>query len=257
MTSSRRLTRAALQSYWPNSLVDHRVHPLPEYNCIYVRNAKVGTGTTLLWLHRVHTGDFDFSPLRSIHAEHRLPAPQDVGWENVADMLEGEAFRFTFVRDPFRRVESAYRNKVLERSRGRGRRAPAVTQGRRTRLRRIKTLQTAIGLRGSGSQDLTFDQYIAALEVLADRNALKMDAHFRPQHLNLMHGLISYDLIGRLETFEADLEKVREATGMPPVPVEVGRNASPDSATSLFDGRPDLLKKVKRIYARDFELYGY
>lgn len=246
MTSSRRLTRAELQSWWPNSLVDHRLQPLPRYNCIYVRNAKAGTGTTLLWLHRVHTGDHDFTPLRSIHAEHRLPTPDEVGWDHVIDMLNGQAFRFSFVRDPIRRVESAYRNKVASlTSRGRG------------GARRIRVLQTALGLDESPEADLSFDQFIAALDVLAEKDALTMDAHWRPQHFNLMDGLVNYDLVGRLETFEADLARVREATGMPDVPIEVWRNASATSPASLFDGRKDLIRKVRRIYARDFELYGY
>jgi hypothetical protein len=30
-----------------------------------------------------------------------------------------------------------------------------------------------------------------------------------------MHGLVEYDLIGRLETFAADVASIREATGMP------------------------------------------
>lgn len=247
MTSSRRLTREALQSYWPNSLVDHRLHPLPQHNCVYVRNAKVGTGTTLLWLHRVHTGDHDFTPVRSIHAEQQLPTPDDVGWDNVIEMLHGRAFRFAFVRDPVRRLQSAYRNKVTG----------YLRHGGRGGARRIKTLHKALGHRGAPAKDLSFDQFVAAVEILATEDAVKMDAHWRPQHLNLMHGLVTYDLVGRLESFGADLERIRAATGIPDVPIEVWRNASAKSDTSLFDGRRDLLQKVHGIYARDFELYGY
>ncbi|HET7193935.1 MAG TPA: sulfotransferase family protein [Nocardioides sp.] len=247
MTSSRPLSRAALQSYWPNSLVDHRLQPLPEYKCIYVRNAKVATGTTLLWLHRVHTGDHDFTPVRSIHAEQRLPTPEDVGWDNVLDMLDGKAFRFSFVRDPVRRVESAHRNKVLG----------YPNRGGRAGVRRLRGLVRALGLRDLPAQGLSFDQFVAALEILAAEDEVKMDAHWRPQHLNLMHGLVTYDLVGRLENFDADLAKVREATGMPDVPIEIWKNASTRSSASLFSGRHDLLEKVRRVYARDFELFGY
>lgn len=248
MTSSRRITRTALQAYWPNGGLYRVLHPLPRYNCIYVSNAKAGTGTTLLWLHRVYTGDHDFTPVRSIHAEQRLPKPDDVNWDNMIDMLNGNGFRFTFVRDPVRRVESAFKNKV----------ARYVNDGvPRRAARRMKALHMALGHGKIPQQGLSFDQFVAALEILAAESAMAMNHHWRPQHLNLMHGLVTYDLVGRLECFDADLAKVREATGMPDVPIEVWRNASAASSTSLFDGRPDLLRKVRSIYARDFELYGY
>lgn len=99
----------------------------------------------------------------------------------------------------------------------------------------------------------TFDQFADALEA---QEPLELDPHWRPQHLNLMHGLVDLDYVGHLETFAADLERVRELTGMPQVPLEV-RNARTTVPDSLFNGRPDLLRRVREVYARDFELYGY
>ena len=83
-----------------------------------------------------------------------------------------------------------------------------------------------------------------------------MDPHWRPQHLNLMHGLVEYDLVGRLENFAGDLARVRELAGLPDVPIEV-RNVVAKPSDRLVDGHPGLLRKVRTIYARDFELYGY
>jgi hypothetical protein len=84
-----------------------------------------------------------------------------------------------------------------------------------------------------------------------------MDPHWRPQHVNLMHPLVSYDHVGRLETFAADLEHIRAAAGLPHVPLEVRNTSRQASSDSVFDGRPDLVRRVERIYATDFELYGY
>jgi hypothetical protein len=36
-----------------------------------------------------------------------------------------------------------------------------------------------------------------------------------------------------------------------------GRYVIPSEARSLFEGRPDLLRKVRDVYATDLELYGY
>lgn len=232
------VTREALGGYFPNGKWSGRVQPLPDHGCVYVKNAKAGTSTVLLWLHRIHTGDHGFTPEGNIHGEHRLPLPAEVGYAKVARMLAGEAFRFTFVRDPIRRVESAYLDKIVW--------ARHDRRWRRTRLQHL------LGLPEDPAQVPTFDEFVAALEA---EEPLEMDPHWRPQHLNLMHPLVTYDLIGRVETFADDLARVREAVGLPAVPVEA-QNASGRRA-GLFDGRPDLLRRVQEIYARDFELYGY
>jgi hypothetical protein len=141
------------------------------------------------------------------------------------------------VRDPVRRAESAYLDKV-------------ANLGRRPRWRLL--VQRTLGLSEDPDHSPTFEQFVAALEA---QPPLEQDAHWRPQHLNLMHPLIDYDMVGRLETFDADLARVRELAGLPEVPLQV-RNERPPTAT-MFDGRPDLLRRVREVYARDFDLYGY
>jgi hypothetical protein len=231
------VTRQTLRDYFPDGGFGRRVQPMPDHGCIYVKNAKAGTSTVMLWLQRIHTGDHEWSPETNIHREHDLPPPKDVGWDAIARMLAGDAFRFSFVRDPVQRAESAYLDKV-------------ATMERRPRWR--LEVQRVLGLPEDPDEAPTFEQFVAALEA---QPPLEMDAHWRPQHLNLMHGLVEYDLVGRLESFNADLERVREATGMPVVPRQV-RNARPP-ADSLFDERPELLARVREVYARDLELYGY
>lgn len=233
----QRVTRATLRSYYPDGAYTRRLQPLPDHRCIYVKNPKAGTSTVLLWLYRIHTGDHGFQPDSSIHAEHTLPRPKEVGLSTVARMLNGDAIRFTFVRDPIKRVESAYRDKILRHRRYRGR----------------AHLQRLLGLPEDPRQDITLDQFVAALEM---QDPIRMDPHWRPQHLNLMHPLITYDVIGRLESFSADLARVRELTGMPWAPVDV-QSATRQSASSLLAGHPALLRKVREIYAEDFALYGY
>lgn len=235
------VTREAVTAYFPNERVNTRLHPVPAYNSIYVKNAKAACSTILLWLHRVHTGDHSFTPPRQgIHKTHSLPTIGQVGWNRVLHMLSGSAVRFTFVRDPISRVESAYRDKFVHT------RSYAGRAG----------IQQAIGLPEDPRGPVTFEQFVAALEVLERENPTHMNPHWRPQHLNVMHPLVEYDFIGRLENFHADMSRLRELTGMPDVPVE-NRNVTPKESTSLFDGRPDLVRSVRQIYATDFELYGY
>jgi len=229
------VTLAALQDYFPDGAFVRRVWPLPEYGCVYVKNAKAASSTILLWLHRIHTGDHEANP-GNIHRNHDLPRARQVGMNTVVRMLAGDAFRFSFVREPVRRFESAYLDRIV------ARRKPAW-RGR---------VQQTLGLPVDPEHVPTFDQFVAALEALPP---IELDPHWRPQHLNLMYGLVDLDFVGRLESFDTDLERVRLTVGLPPVPMQV-RNAHPRKE-SLFDGRPDLLRRVRAVYARDFELYGY
>lgn len=238
--ASTRVTRQALREYYGDGkLPARRLGLLPEYQCVYVKNAKVASSTILLWMHRIHFDDPDYLPAVNVHRESHLPHPRQVGWRRVVRMLNGRAFRFSFVRDPVRRVESAYRDKVAN-----------VAGKNAFRIR----LRDQLGLPPGPTDPITFDQFVAAIESQAP---IEQDPHWRPQHLNLMHPLVEYDFIGRLENFAADLERLREAAGLPAMRVEVRNVSTKGSSGSLYDGRPDLLRRVRDAYAKDLELYGY
>jgi hypothetical protein len=84
-----------------------------------------------------------------------------------------------------------------------------------------------------------------------------MDPHWRPQHINVMTALIDYDHIGRIETFAGDLEVVRRGAGLPEVPVKARNVARTGGRVDLFADRPDLAERVRAIYAKDYETFGY
>ncbi len=235
MSAAQRVTRAAMREYFPHGGLGRRIVALPAYGCVYVKNLKAGCSTVSLWLHRIHTGDHAFTPETTRHREFGLPRPGQIGWERVERMLSGSAFRFTFVRDPARRAESAYRDKVL-----------GATDDRYRRH-----VRASLGLDGGGPVSL--EMFVTSLE---QQEPLDMDAHWRPQHLNLMHPLVTYDLIGRLESFTEDLKRVRVAAGLPDAPVTV-RNTSAGPREGMLDSRPDLLRRVREVYALDYALYGY
>jgi Sulfotransferase family len=231
------LSWPAIKRYFPAQKVDTYVRPLPEHNVVYVKNPKAGCSTILVWLDRLHTGEEDFR-FTNIHKEHRLPTIGDVGRRVVLRMLSGAAYRFSFVRNPLRRFESAYWDKLV--------------RSGRYRLKAAAEL----GLPSDPDTIVTFEQFLGAVE--QQDPVSEMDPHWRPQHINLLHPLVAYDHVGRLESFADDLERVREEAGLPHVPIEA-KNASRSSKSpdSVFDGRPDLVRRVERLYAKDFELYGY
>lgn len=235
----RNATLRALRAYFPDRRFYRLVQALPEYHLVYVRNPKAATSTLLLWLHRIHTGDHTFTPENNVHKEHRLPrSSSDIPVRDLVRMLEGDAFRFAFVRHPVRRVESAYLDKIV----------PRWIVHPRAEIRAV------LGLSNDGDLPLSLEEFVTALEA---QPAIEMNPHWRPQHLNLMYPLVDYDVVGHLESFGTDLARIRDLVGLPDVPLDV-RNASASPRTeSLFDVKPDLLRRVRRIYAEDFDLYGY
>lgn len=174
-----------------------------------------------------------------MHTDNPLPKAGEVGWPRVGGMLGGNAYRFSFVRDPLRRLESAYRDKIL----------------RATRPVWREQVRASLGLPANEDMEIGFEQFVAALE--QQDSVSEMDPHWRLQHVNLMHPLIEYDKVGRLESFDEDLAVIRQEAGLPDVPVERRNTRSSEETTSVYDGRADLERRVRDLYAADFELYGY
>jgi hypothetical protein len=230
------LSWPAIKQYYPRQKPGNYIMPLPEHGLVYVKNPKAGSSTLMVWLDRLHTGDAE-AELDRMHKDHRLPTVAEVGRRRVLRMLSGRAYRFSFVRHPVRRLESVYWAKMV---RSRGYRLKAAA---------------ALGLPVDPELVVTFEQFLGAVE--QQDPVHDMDPHWRPQHVNLMHPLVDYDLVGRLESFDSDLDRLCEEAGLPHVPLE-SRNVSPRKAPdSVYDGRPDLLRRVEELYATDMELYGY
>jgi hypothetical protein len=226
----------AMRRYFPGRKMGRYLLAVPEHEIIYVKNPKAACSTILVWLDRLHTGDYDHE-FGDVHQENRVPRVREVGRGNIVRMLSGDAYRFSFVRHPVRRFESVYWDKMVY------------------NLKWRKNLPAALGLDLDPNDTLSFEQFLNIVE--QQDPVSEMDPHWRPQHVNLLHPLVTYDYVGRLENFAAELEHIREAAGLPHVPLEV-RNTSRRTVTdSVYDGRPDLVRRVERLYATDFELYGY
>jgi len=230
------LSWPAIKQYYPRQRPGYYIQALPEHDLVYVKNPKAGSSTLMVWLDRLHTGDTAHE-LKRMHKDHRLPRVADIGRRPLLRMLSGGAYRFSFVRHPARRLESVYWAKMV-------------------RSRRYRRKAAAdLGLQVDDEGTVTFEEFLGAVE--QQDPVGEMDPHWRPQHVNLLHPLVQLDLIGRLESFDADLERLREEAGLPHVPL-VSRNVSPRKAEdSVYDGRPDLVRRVEELYAKDMELYGY
>lgn len=235
LTAMTAISREAMLPYQgtPQDLVA-ALFPLPEHHVIYVRVPKAACSTLKLWIYRIHVGDPAAMP-ESIHRSLDVPRPHKIGWDLVARMLSGDAYRFTFVRNPVDRLKSAYWDKIVR---------PQQNSQWRDEVR------AALGV--GDDVEVTADLFLAAMEAT---DPVMWNVHWRPQHLLTMHGLVEYDHVGRLETFDTDVATIREAAELPAMPIEVrNRKGRPEDP---LGGRPDLVRRVEALYAADFEAFGY
>ena len=143
-------------------------------------------------------------------------------------------FRFTFVRHPYTRFVSFYRNKIAEPE------SPAVT-------RRFAKQ----GFTGGMSID-------TALDVIEATRTEHLDPHLIPQvELVYRGGAALAEFIGRVERIADDIKVVEDRSGVALNLPHLNRAAGGgvDRARQLLSEQARV--RLQRIYARDFERLNY
>lgn len=148
--------------------------------------------------------------------------------------LEQEAFKFTFVRDPYSRVLSAFLDKV----------------GRK-RHQGVRFLQWAE--RNNEPQSfLGFCRYLKA-------GGLFLDMHWAPQVQILCLPIKRFDFIGRVEQLDRDLAQVLQhlygVTASGPTPRAGTHTRASERVKEAYG--PEERAIVNQLYAADFEQLGY
>ena len=205
----------------------------PQTKTVYLNNAKVGCSTVKsnFWMvlspETLHTvGD--------VHNVERSPFVNDLA---ELDWLE-EAKIFTFVRNPYVRIVSAYLNKIN---------------------RKETAVWTAFA-RGFGldpSAHLSFDQFI---EVLSGAIPETLNEHFRPQSFNILYPLIRPNYLGSLERMDEMLPKLlTQFTGQPVGPLErrAGHGTRAQEMLSQFLQDSATCARIETLYRNDFGHFGY
>lgn len=229
------------------SYVSHR------HRYLYVETPKAACTRLKMLIHELEalppikpslTGPVQTKYYMYIHARYafKMPSLASLPEEEAASVLAGDGyFRFCFVRNPYSRLVSVWRNKVYlvePRFEGVYRRArelyPECFEGR----------------------FLRFDGFV---RFLCDaRNSAYGNPHWALQTSLLFPGAINYDFIGRVESFDDDLAVVEREIG-----VSFDRREGQDrsNASGAADWRSyydeSLADAVYALYRQDFEAFGY
>lgn len=207
-----------------------------DHRFFYNRIAKCANSTITQTL-AIHAGK-PYSE-RAQTAKDAFTHPSALSAEQT-QALASDYFKFTFVRDPYVRLLSAYLDKIVR--------------------KRYDTRRGYRALRaGRGDEPPSIDRFIA---YLAD-GGLYANPHWAPQTSLFLIPQAEFDFIGRVETLEADLEFVlgrlfpdRARQGR----MEISRSGP--RATGAKDRVDELLApaniaRVSRLYEADIAGLGY
>lgn len=138
-------------------------------------------------------------------------------------------FIFAFVRDPFARIHSCYKNKIAD---------VRATGGRN------------IFEKHGFSLEMTFEEFVRRIAALPDH---KSDRHFRSQAWFLTRqGVLLPSYVGKLESMSEDWAVLEERFGIAPPP-----QINVSSAKPLPDMSDETKELILTRYADDFRLFDY
>jgi chondroitin 4-sulfotransferase 11 len=132
---------------------------------------------------------------------HKVHFPAPASCQSGPTLYPG-LFTFAFVRNPWDRLVSCYRDKILGE-------APDFTSFHPARgvaccLARFDVFRAG----------MSFDEFVKAVAAVPDKEA---DDHFRSQHTFVTNTLggVGVDFVGRFETLGRDFQRVCEKLGLP------------------------------------------
>ena len=181
---------------------------------------------------------FDLDEKINPHAAHFPIKPT---WEKLTD---DEYFTFAFVRNPWDRLVSLYRDKI------RGVYSPDNTI----------LFSNLYGARFH--KGMTFNKF--AIQVCKIPDCIS-EIHFRSQHRRLIHnGKLLPNFVGRYENLAEDFEKVCEITGLSLKLPHLFDNVSKDNLKTPWvktDYRTyyneELAELVGKRFSKDIDYFGY
>jgi chondroitin 4-sulfotransferase 11 len=227
------LSALAKLSPWDRSIL------LSRYRAIY------------LWIPKVACSSLKtaFAPLLCLSVEaahgdpHHIRFPRPVRSESLQRALYPGYYRFGFVRNPWDRLVSCYRDKIKN------------EVGGYTHFTLRPGVANCLARFEAFVPDMSFDAFVDAVASIPDDDA---DEHFRSQHTFLTNrkGELVADFVGRYERLAEDFDAVRAKTGLPEI-------ALPrlQAARTVAKYAPYYTDRTRAVVAerfrKDIEMFGY
>ena len=239
------MTYAPYFPYEP-ATVDYLTHISDERRYFYFSNPKVCSTTILAVLQSAETGQDVPAKIETVHDRAKSPLKNiSTTAELMYQLFETPRyFRFTYVRNPYTRVLSAYLHKVVGEPWARAEFMPQL------------------GL--YPAKEIGFAEFLRAVRDQAD---IARDIHWRTQAGLIQPRLVKYDFIGRFESFAASFESVIERCNAMTQKAAIrfldqeysmaAAHATDASAKLKHYLGPEERDLIGLIYADDFNTFGY
>jgi Sulfotransferase family len=212
---------------------------LEPYRAVYIETPKVACTSIKTVLAEV----LGISLEPSGGDPHAVHWPRAEMSPNRSGHLFPGLFAFAFVRNPWDRLVSCYRDKI--RGEADGYTHFTVRPGVANCLARFDVFVP--GMR--------FNDFVAAVASITDEDA---DPHFRSQHTFVTNeeGKRAVDFIGRFERLPEDFRFVQDRIGLPRKEIPWLQKAkTPATYTGFYDS--EARKIVGERFRQDIEMFGY
>ena len=168
--------------------------------------------------------------------------------QNVEMLTSPAWLRFTFVRNPYARLYSAYKSKI-------GNTWEHEYDWLQRQIREAFDYPVRDGERAGM---ITFDDFVRFVVDSSDPR-VSTDGHLAAQSAVIQSDCIDYDLIGRFETFQDDFTQILRRLAAPAQVIgQVTKIINATAYSPLAAAyRRELADKVHRLYQDDFEAWGY
>lgn len=210
---------------------------------VWIKNPKVGSSSLDITLQSVagrSLKGLSTKPHSSIQ-DSVFVKPYQLPTRQIHNILTSDRyFKFTFARNPYKRLYSAYNDKI------------AGNKSNKVQILRYLGLDTS-----DIEQEVSFSEFVHALSEI---DPLNMDRHWMPQWMLTSANVIEYDFIGKLESFDDDLRYVFSILKLDID--EYYKYYAPHRnkvGTSIEDHLDDqeVLDKINNIYGEDFKIFDY
>lgn len=156
---------------------------------------------------------------------------EDADWIRTARV-------FTFVRNPYTRIVSAYLNKIQQQEPG---------------IWRLFTKKYGL----DPDREISFRRF---LEVITADSAYDLDPHWRPQYVNILFPYVRPNFIGRLENMDQELpyalSTFLNASGAQVVQGTQHKTGAAEKALDFFED-PSTRRMFVEMFEPDFHHFGY
>ncbi len=223
----------------PTNAFDYSVNISLQHKYFYCEVAKAGCSSVKRFLINAELSRrINFKHFEHLHYRHLSPLlkASQVG-PLKAFLKRKDIVKFCFVRHPYDRLLSAYLDKVVHRS--------AVTHA----------LRMQVGLSALSDDPIDFATFV---EAACATPPTYQDNHWRLQAAHTAQEHITYDVIGKLETFDEDLRRIADMIGLDMRFYQAERPHARGASDRLAQYyTPALKRRVAQAYAEDFERFGY